>query len=529
VKPSEIVAAVIAVALVAVAVRRRRHVGLLTVAALLLGIYAAGVLSELPDPEKLIEDVAQTLGGWTYVLVAALAFLETGAFVGLIAPGEFTVILGGVVAGQGEIEIVPLIGLVWISAILGDTTSFFIGRRLGRGFLLKHGPRVKITPERLGQVESYFQSHGGKTILIGRFIGLVRAVAPFIAGSSRMDYGRFLPYSVLGTGLWSSTFCLLGYIFYRSFSRVADVAGRATVAFGIVVGTIVAIVYSYRRLRHEEERRRLAAWLDRQGRRPMLRPVAAVARPVWRRVVVPVSRFAWPQIRFVWRRLTPGSLGIEFTTAIAIAAVGLYTFVGYTIVLADDPGLTAADRQLLDFSRDLWTSWALDVAKVVTDFGATPVVVALIVVTLIVLAIARRPAELLVLAVGFALIYVAVQLTKAGIERPRPPQPQVATSGFGFPSGHAAYSTTYVALALIASRVLSGAISRATLVLIALVVSGTIGASRVYLHAHYWSDVVAGWGVGFGIFALCAAVALVVVHVRQTKPPPRPVTAADSG
>ena len=93
----------------------------------------------------MIEDIAEALGPWTYALVGVMAFLETGAFVGLIAPGEFTVIVGGVVAGQGEIELVPLIGLVWSARVLGDTTSFFIGRRLGRGFLVKHGPRVRIT------------------------------------------------------------------------------------------------------------------------------------------------------------------------------------------------------------------------------------------------------------------------------------------------------------------------------------------------------------------------------------------------
>ena len=105
--------------------------------------------------------------------------------------------------------------------MLGDTTSFYIGRRLGRSFLEKHGPRVKITHERLEQVEGYFDRHGGKTILIGRFIGLVRALAPFIAGSSGMPYRRFIPYSVVGCGAWATLFCVLGYIFWRSFDKVA--------------------------------------------------------------------------------------------------------------------------------------------------------------------------------------------------------------------------------------------------------------------------------------------------------------------
>ena len=145
-------------------------------------------------------------------------------------------IAGGVIAGQGEIDLLPLIGLVWVCAVLGDTTSFFIGRGLGRRFLERHGPRVKITHERLEQVEGYFDRHGGKTILIGRFIGLVRALAPFIAGASGLPYRRFLPFSIVGTGLWATAFCVLGYVFWRSFDKVAHVAGQAVFGFGITVG-----------------------------------------------------------------------------------------------------------------------------------------------------------------------------------------------------------------------------------------------------------------------------------------------------
>ena len=169
------------------------------------------------------------------------------------------------IAGQGEIDLLPLIGLVWTCAVLGDTTSFFIGRRLGRRFLEKHEPRVGITESRLAQVESYFERHGGKTILIGRFIGLVRALAPFVAGSSGVAYKRFIPFSIVGTGLWATVFCVLGYIFWRSFDRVAHLAGQAVFAFGVVAGVIVGVVVAFRRLRQPEERRKLAAWIDRQG------------------------------------------------------------------------------------------------------------------------------------------------------------------------------------------------------------------------------------------------------------------------
>src|SRR5215208_3518956 len=301
----EMIAAVAAALVAAFVVWRWRKLSLerraLGIAiALALGVYASGVLSALPDPKKLIEDVAEALGPWTDALVAAAAFLETGAFVGLVAPGETIVIAAGVIAGQGEIQLLPLIGLVWLCAVLGDTTSFYIGRRLGRRFLERHGPRFKITEERLQQVESYFERHGGKTILIGRFIGLVRALAPFIAGSSGLPYRRFIPYSVVGTGLWSTLFCTIGYLFWRSFDQVAHLVGQAIFGFGVTVAVIVGVVVAYRR------RREIHDWLQAHRSHPLLRPLFAVAAPIYRRVVRPVVHFVAPSVRFAGQRLMPG-------------------------------------------------------------------------------------------------------------------------------------------------------------------------------------------------------------------------------
>jgi undecaprenyl-diphosphatase len=87
------------------------------------------------------------------------------------------------VAGQGDISLPVILAITWACAFAGDSVSFMLGARLGRGFLVKHGRRFRISEERLKQVEGYFARYGGRTILIGRFIGLVRALAPFIAGS----------------------------------------------------------------------------------------------------------------------------------------------------------------------------------------------------------------------------------------------------------------------------------------------------------------------------------------------------------
>ena len=141
---------------------------------------------------------------------------------------------------------------------------------------------------------------------------------------------------------------------------------------------------------------------------------------------------------------------------------------------------------------------------------------AFILISAVLLVQRDRPVELAALVVGFLLVILGVHLTKAGVDRARPSNSLVNTLGSAYPSGHTAYSTAYVAMAVIASRVFRGFGSRVSLVLVAILVSVAVGMSRIYLRAHYWSDVVGGWGLGFGIFGLCAAVALVVVHLRNT-------------
>ena len=142
----------------------------------------------LPTMEQFIEDLAHSLGSWAYLLVAFMATAETAAFLGFIAPGEFTIILGGVLAGEGTLSIWLLIGIVWASIVVGDSIGFMLGRRLGRDFAERHGHRVRLTEERLQKVDAYFARHGGKTIFFGRWLGFVRPLMPFTAGTSGMAY-----------------------------------------------------------------------------------------------------------------------------------------------------------------------------------------------------------------------------------------------------------------------------------------------------------------------------------------------------
>lgn len=221
-----------------------------------LAVWGSGVIHP-PNLETVARDVGATLGSYTYAVVGLLAFLETGAGVGLIAPGELAVVIGGVTAGQGHTNLFVLIAIVWACALGGDLTSYILGRRLGRGFLLKHGAALKLTPQRLERVEGFLRSHGGKTILVGRFIGLVRALAPFAAGSMNMPARRFVPAVFVASGAWAATFTVLGYAFWQSFDEAEALAKQGTFALIAVVVALVALVVAYHNLRSPERRRDL--------------------------------------------------------------------------------------------------------------------------------------------------------------------------------------------------------------------------------------------------------------------------------
>jgi membrane protein DedA with SNARE-associated domain/membrane-associated phospholipid phosphatase len=483
------------------ALRDRRVRLPLILAAVVGGYLLLGAVVPDIDLEQLLEDVSTTLGGWTYALVAVSAFLETGAFIGLVAPGETVVILAGAVAGQGETSLLVTIGIVWGAAWAGDSVSFVIGGRLGRDFVMRHGHRVRITPQRFSQVEGYFRRHGGKTILVGRFIGLVRALAPFIAGSSGMRYGQFVPYSVLGTGLWAAAYTLVGYFASQSIDQAAELAGRGTFVFAVLIAVIVGIVAAVRFLRVPENRARVVESMEANR---ALRPLVAAGRVVR------------PQARFLWGRVTPGGLGLEFTALVAALSVALYVLIAYTVIVSGHPGPTGADRAALDVVDHLGGSALTEVNRVVTDLGSGAVVLPLALLAAVALGFARRWSELGVLVAAIVIVVVGADVIKEAVERPRPTGGIETASGFSFPSAHAAYSTFYAAAAItVVVRLRPGLTNAAAIVLVGIVLTAAIGLTRVYLGVHYLSDVAAGWALGFSAFAACAAVSVVVSHLRQ--------------
>jgi membrane protein DedA with SNARE-associated domain len=194
---------------------------------------------------QLLEHLTGALGPWTYAIVGALVFMETVAFLGLLAPGEVTLLVGGAAAANGDVALVPILALVWACGILGDLTGYTLGRRYGWSLIHKVGPRVGLNESRRRRIDAALARWGSKALVVGRFVGPVRVFAAFAAGTAGMSRGRLVRLSALGVGLWAPTLVLASYVFADAIGSYLQYAGNVILG----VAAAAAAVYLVRRRR----------------------------------------------------------------------------------------------------------------------------------------------------------------------------------------------------------------------------------------------------------------------------------------
>lgn len=169
-------------------------------------------LRSLTDPERLIHLLSTMLSGWLgYAALFAIVYSETGLLVGFFLPGDSLLFTVGVVAGAGQLDIVLVNVLLMTAAILGDSTGYFLGRQTGPKIFSRPDSRL-FKREYVTRTHAFYERYGGKTIVLARFVPIVRTFAAFIAGVGRMPYLKFLPYSLCGGIGWIFTMTMLGYV-----------------------------------------------------------------------------------------------------------------------------------------------------------------------------------------------------------------------------------------------------------------------------------------------------------------------------
>ena len=194
--------------------------------------------------DRHLQALVAQYGAWVYLILFVIVFCETGLVVTPFLPGDSLLFVAGTVAAAGGMDVHLLVVLLIIAAILGDTVNYWIGNYLGPRVFHYQDSRW-LNRKHLERAHAFYERHGGKTIVIARFVPIIRTYAPFVAGIGAMSYARFVAYNVGGAVLWVASLAYAGYF----FGNLPIIKNNLTlVIIGIIILSIMPGVIEY--LRH---------------------------------------------------------------------------------------------------------------------------------------------------------------------------------------------------------------------------------------------------------------------------------------
>ena len=197
--------------------------------------------------DRHLGEIIRAYGTWTYLILGLVVFLETGVVATPFLPGDSLLFAAGAFAALGALDVTIVCVILSAAAILGDTVNYWIGRKIGPR-VFKEDVRF-LKREHLMRTHAFYEKHGGKTIVLARFIPIVRTFAPFVAGIGSMSYRRFFAYNVFGGLLWVALFVLGGY-FFGNLPVVKE--NFSLVILVIIVVSVMPLVIEY--VRHRRRR-----------------------------------------------------------------------------------------------------------------------------------------------------------------------------------------------------------------------------------------------------------------------------------
>lgn len=190
-----------------------------------------------------LKSMIETYGTTTYVILFIIIFVETGLVIMPLLPGDSLLFAAGSFAGLGMLDLSIMMISLFIAAVAGDTLNYYLGKNIGLKVLQwKIGNRQLVQQKYIDQTQQFYEKYGAKTIIIARFVPIVRTFAPFVAGIGQMNYGRFISYNIIGGAVWVSGLLLLGYLF-GGLDIVKN--NFEMVIFGIIFLSIVPIIIEF--------------------------------------------------------------------------------------------------------------------------------------------------------------------------------------------------------------------------------------------------------------------------------------------
>lgn len=196
--------------------------------------------------------LVQEHGAWIYAILFAIIFCETGLVVTPFLPGDSLLFVAGAVAASGAMDVHLLVVLLIAAAVAGDLTNYAIGRWLGVKFFTDRNARL-LNPEHLDKAHAFYERHGGKAVIIARFLPILRTYIPFVAGLGAMDPKKFAFFNVTGGVLWVASLAYAGFF----FGNIPWVKGNLTlIIVGIIVVSLLPLVWAFLQSRLEARRAR---------------------------------------------------------------------------------------------------------------------------------------------------------------------------------------------------------------------------------------------------------------------------------
>jgi membrane-associated protein len=200
--------------------------------------------------DRHLSAIIQQFGAWTYAILFAVIFIETGLVVMPFLPGDSLLFAAGTFAALGALDVRLLIALLAVAAVVGDTVNYWIGHRIGEKAFSREDARF-FKKEYLDRTHAFYEKHGGKTIIIARFVPIIRTFAPFVAGIGKMSYGRFLSFNVIGGVGWVVLLVGTGYF----FGNIPFIRKNFSIAIlAIILISTVPIAVEYFRHRKNKTR-----------------------------------------------------------------------------------------------------------------------------------------------------------------------------------------------------------------------------------------------------------------------------------
>ncbi len=459
----------------------------------------------LPDLFNTLLPSIEYYQRWGYWIAFFAALLETTIGVGLFLPGSTVILLLGAFSAHGYFDLSALLWSAVAGAVLGDNVNYLLGRRYGSYWLKR-----KIWFINRGHVEKakrFMDSHGAKSIFLGRFIPSVKEIVPFIAGTIKMNRRIFLFWNTLGAVGWGLEWLLAGFLFAQSLNVAEIWLSRAGVFLGalLLIGILFYFVKWLVITKGEQFWRSAAslwtAFIETSASRIFLTWIQKHPK------IVAFGQQRADTTRFSGLPLTLLSLSLIYLVIL---------FAGLVEELITSEPIVAADIRIANLVSIFRTERLTDIFIWITLLGKDRVLLAFITTAALLLFIWRKHTYILPLFVSVIGSGFFAFLGKMAIHRPRPETALYTENYFSFPSAHATIALSFYGfLAYLVLRRLTSWKSKVNLFFISLLFILAIGLSRIYLGVHYISDIWSGYLIG----AMWLLIAVSMAEWAQQKHP----------